>query len=224
MLAASKGHCQLVRQLVAAGSSLGQIDIANRSALVHAAIAGKLNVVKYLVACDWNTRPGSTDVTLQDSAQQSLIAAARQGNTAVVEDLLDMIEVQVDKLDPITGETALCSAVMNGHTETVTILLSRGANSNISNKKEMSPCKSIYCHVFEFDLMFCFFFFTVQVATKEGHWAIVERLLQNQADMEQTDSNGKTALMVAAEEGHVGIIELLLNRGKVIRIILHNNM
>jgi ankyrin repeat protein len=63
-------------------------------------------------------------------------------------------------------------------------------------------------------LKLTFLFFSVQVATKEGHWAIVERLLQNQADLEQTDSNGKTALMVAAEEGHVGIIELLLNRGK----------
>nr|XP_029718771.1 protein TANC2-like isoform X1 [Aedes albopictus] len=192
ILASAKGHCDVVRQLVAAGSALGQTDTSQRCALVHAAITGKLKVVKYLVACDWNPRPDSNDVTLEQAAQQALIAAASQGNTEIVEDFLDMGEVQVNRLDIITGETALTTACTNGHTETVTILLSRGGSTDVRNRKEQSP---------------------LLIAVKEGHWAIVERLLQSQTDVEQTDSNGKTALMVAAEEGHVGIIELLLNRG-----------
>ncbi|XP_065085267.1 protein TANC2 isoform X2 [Ochlerotatus camptorhynchus] len=192
ILASAKGHCDVVRQLVAAGSALGQTDTSQRCALVHAAITGKLKVVKYLVACDWNPRPKSNDVTLEQAAQQALIAASGQGNTEIVEDFLDMGEVHVNRLDIITGETALTTACINGHTETVTILLSRGAATDVRNRKEQSP---------------------LLIAVKEGHWAIVERLLQNQTDVEQTDSNGKTALMVAAEEGHVGIIELLLNRG-----------
>ncbi|XP_055636122.1 protein TANC2 isoform X2 [Toxorhynchites rutilus septentrionalis] len=192
ILAAAKGHCDVVRQLVAAGSALGQTDTSQRCALVHAAIVGKLKVVKYLVACDWNTRSNSNDVTLEQAAQQALIAAASQGNTEIVEDFLDMGEVQVNRLDIITGETALTTACVNGHTETVSILISRGAATEVKNRKEQSP---------------------LLIAVKEGHWAIVERLLQNQTDVEQRDSNEKTALMVAAEEGHVGIIELLLNRG-----------
>ncbi|XP_055540780.1 protein TANC2 isoform X2 [Wyeomyia smithii] len=192
ILASAKGHCDVVRQLVAAGSALGQTDTSQRCALVHAAITGKLKVVKYLVACDWNVRADSNDVTLEQAAQQALIAASGQGNTEIVEDFLDMGEVQVNRLDVITGETALTTACLNGHTETATILLSRGATTDIRNRKDLSP---------------------LLIAVKEGHWAIVERLLQNQTDVEQTDSNGKTALMVAAEEGHVGIIELLLNRG-----------
>ncbi|XP_055610896.1 protein TANC2 isoform X2 [Uranotaenia lowii] len=192
VLASAKGHCDVVRQLVAAGSALGQTDTSQRCALVHAAITGKLKVVKYLVACDWNIRPDSSDVSLEHAAQQALIAAAGQGNTEIVEDFLDMGEVQVNRLDIITGETALTTACANGHTETVTILLSRGAASDVRNRKDQSP---------------------LLISVKEGHWAIVERLLQSQTDVEQTDSNGKTALMVSAEEGHVGIIELLLNRG-----------
>uniref|UniRef100_A0AAG5CPM9 RING-type domain-containing protein n=1 Tax=Anopheles atroparvus TaxID=41427 RepID=A0AAG5CPM9_ANOAO len=192
ILAASKGHCDVVRQLVAAGSILGQTDTSQRCALVHAAVAGRLKVVKYLVACDWIPRPDSTDVTLEQAAQQALIAAAGQGNTEIVEDLLDMGEVQVNRLDVITGETALTTACANGHTETVTILLSRGATAEVRNRKEMAP---------------------LLIAVKEGHWAIVERLLQHHTDCEQTEANGKTALMIAAEEGHVGIIELLLSRG-----------
>ncbi|XP_053671068.1 protein TANC2 [Anopheles nili] len=193
VLAAARGHCDVVRQLVAAGSFLGQTDTSQRCALVHAAVAGRLQVVKYLVACDWMPRPGSTtDVTLEQAAQQALTAAAGQGNSDIVEDLLDMGEVQVNRLDVITGETALTTACAQGHTETIAILLSRGASTEVRNRKEMAP---------------------LLIAVKEGHWAIVERLLQHPTDCEQTEANGKTALMIAAEEGHVGVIELLLSRG-----------
>ena len=41
-----------------------------------------------------------------------------------------------------------------------------------------------------------------------------EWLLQYQAPLEQTDSSGRTALMLAAAEGHVGLIELLLDKGE----------
>ncbi|XP_035899311.1 protein TANC2 isoform X1 [Anopheles stephensi] len=192
ILASARGHCDVVRQLVAAGAFLGQTDTSQRCALVHAAIAGRLQVVKYLVACDWIPRPVSNDVTLEQAAQQALTAAAGQGNTDIVEDLLDMGEVQVNRLDVITGETALTTACANGHTDTIATLLNRGASPEVRNRKEMAP---------------------LLIAVKEGHWAIVERLLQHPADCEQTETNSKTALMIAAEEGHVGIIELLLSRG-----------
>lgn len=110
----------------------------------------------------------------------------------IVEDLLDMSEVEVDMQDVISGETALTSSALNGHTDTVSVLLSRGASNDIKNRKDLSP---------------------LLLAVKEGHWGVVERLLQNMSNAEQTDMNGKTALMIAAEEGHVGIIELLLARG-----------
>uniref|UniRef100_A0A182NCZ4 Protein TANC2 n=1 Tax=Anopheles dirus TaxID=7168 RepID=A0A182NCZ4_9DIPT len=192
ILAAARGHSDVVRQLVAAGAFLGQTDTSQRCALVHAAVAGRLQVVKYLVACDWIPRPDSSDVTLEQAAQQALTAAAGQGNTDIVEDLLDMGEVQVNRLDVITGETALTTACASGHTETIAILLSRGGSPEVRNRKEMAP---------------------LLIAVKEGHWAIVERLLQHPADCEQTEANSKTAMMIAAEEGHVGIIELLLSRG-----------
>lgn len=191
ILAASRGHCDVVRQLVAAGSSLGTVDTANRCALVHAARAGKLHIVKYLMACDWTARPNSTDVTLAAAAQQALVAAASQGHTSIIEDLLDMDDIKIDGIDTLAGETALTSAAKYGFTEAVSTLLSRGASVDTRNRKGMTP------------LLF---------AVKEGHWAVTERLLQNDADIEQVDGNNKTALIIAAAEGHVGIIELLLNK------------
>lgn len=199
ILASSRGYCDVVRQLVAAGSILGQIDTTNRCALVHAAMFGHLKVVKYLLACDWIARDNSTDVNLIEAAQQAFITAAGQGHTNIVEELLDTTELDVDCKDPITGETAMTIAALHGHTDTVALLLSRGATNDGKNRNESSP---------------------LLLAVKEGHWGIVDRLLVNFADPEQTDVNGKTALMVAAEEGHVGIIELLLARGEILYYIL----
>lgn len=192
ILAATKGHCDVVRQLVAAGASLGHTDTAHRCALVHAARAGKANIVKYIIACDWNARPKSSDISREDAAQQAVVAAAVQGNTSIVEDILDMSEVNVNSSDTLTGETALTAASKNGRTETVNALLSRGASIDTRNRRSMSA---------------------LSLAVKDGHWAVAERLLQQQADVEQTDGVGKTPLIIAAEEGHIGIIELLLSHG-----------
>lgn len=191
ILAASKGHCDVVRQLVAAGCALGHTDTANRCALVHAAQMGKQSIVKYLIACDWTPRPNFSDVSLEEAAQQALIAAASQGHAFIVEDLLDMEHIQINLTDSLTGETALTASAKNGCIDSTSTLLSRRANVDIKNKKNFAP---------------------IHLSVKEGHWACTERLLQNRANIEECDPSGKTALIIAAEEGHVGLLELLLSR------------
>lgn len=196
ILAAANGHCDVVRQLVAAGSAPGHGDVAQRCALVHAARTNKAVIVKYLVACDWQQQPSRqqaiADVRLADAAQQALIAAAAEGNVAIVEDLMDMDEIRLDGVDTLMGDTALTAAARNGRTETVQVLVSRGALVDTMNKRAETA---------------------LLLAVREGHWAVAERLLQSHANAELMDASGKTALIVAAEEGHVGIIELLVNRG-----------
>lgn len=196
ILAAAGGHCDVVRQLVAAGSVLGHGDVAQRCALVHAARMNKPGIVKYLMACDWVQRAAEQrDVRLEEAAQQALTAAAAQGNTAIVEDLLDMEGIAVDGVDGLTGETPLTAASRNGCTEVVAVLVARGAAVDGKNKRALTA---------------------LLLAVREGHWAVAERLLQAHADAEVADGAGKTALVVAAEEGHVGVIELLLSRGAVL--------
>ena len=191
-LASAKGHCDVVRQLIAAGASPGHADATGYCPLVHAARNGCLNVVGYLLACDWIIK-SSDDVELTEAAQQALIAAAGQGHTEIVEYLLDMAEVNADSNDSLTGETALTIAATNGCVNVCSTLISRGASITVTNRKDMSP---------------------LLLAVKEGHWAVTEKLLQNNAALEQCDSNGKSGIMLAASEGHVGIIELLMDKGK----------
>jgi ankyrin repeat protein len=191
-LAAAKGHCDIVRHLIAAGASPGHVDTAGYCPLVHAARNGCLNVVGYLLACDWIIK-NPEDVELAEAAQQALVASASQGHVEIVEYLLDMAEVNVDSTDSITGETALTIAASNGCHSVCTTLIGRGASLSVCNKKEMAP---------------------LLLAVKEGHWAVAERLIQNHAAIEQSDNVGRAPLMLAASEGHVGLIELLLNKGE----------
>ncbi|XP_060525151.1 protein TANC2 isoform X2 [Cylas formicarius] len=190
-LASAKGHCDVVRQLIAAGASPGHADAVGYCPLVHAARNGCLNVVGYLLACDWILK-NPEDVELAEAAQQALIAAAGQGHAEIVEYLLDMAEVNADVADTISGETALTVAAANGCHAVCSALISRGASISVTNKKDLAP---------------------LLIAVKEGHWAVAERLIQNHAAVEQVDNVGRTPLMLAASEGHIGVIDLLLDKG-----------
>ncbi|XP_032575036.1 protein TANC2 isoform X2 [Drosophila sechellia] len=197
ILAAMRGHCDVVRPLVAAGSSLGQLDITQRCALVHAARMGHLSVVKYLLACDWSPRPQSQDVTRSVALQQALIGAAAQAHCKILEDLLDLNETEFDLdvngMEPSSGELALTAAARHGCVDVVGILISRGAQIDARNRQGYSA---------------------LWLAVKEGHWSVVEHLLQRGALLDEPlGQTRKTPLMIAAEEGHLELVDLLLARG-----------
>lgn len=137
--------------------------MAGQCSLVHAARHGRLSVVGYLLACDWQIpRENETEIVVpevrrEEAAQQAVVAAAAQGHESIVEYLLDMAEVTVDKPDTLIGETALTIAAANGSTATVSALLGRGAIPLAVNAKGLSP---------------------LMLAAKEGHWGTAERILQ----------------------------------------------
>ncbi|XP_018398120.1 PREDICTED: protein TANC2 [Cyphomyrmex costatus] len=214
-LAAARGHCDVVRRLAAAGASLGHVDMAGQCSLVHAARHGRLSVVGYLLACDWispsesKAENGILEISREEAAQQAVVAAASQGHEAVVEYLLDMAEVIIDRPDTLIGETALTISAANGSTATVSALLARGANPLVVNTKGLSP---------------------LMLAAREGHWGTAERLLQGNLSssmdtvsdetislLEQRDLAGRTALMLAACEGHINLLELFLDKGAILK-------
>ncbi|XP_031847478.1 zinc-RING finger and ankyrin repeat domain-containing protein rolling pebbles isoform X3 [Nomia melanderi] len=213
-LAAARGHCDVVRRLAAAGASLGHADMAGQCPLVHAARHGRLSVVGYLLACDWvvpsgeNEAENSQEMSREEAAQQAVVAAAAQGHESIVEYLLDMAEVIVDRPDTLIGETALTIAAANGSTATVSALLARGARPTAVNAKGLSP---------------------LMLAAREGHWGTAERFLQGTLSsstdtilddavtlLDQRDLAGRTALMLAASEGHTNLIELFLDKGSIL--------
>lgn len=81
----------------------------------------------------------------------------------------------------------------------VQLMLSRGAMLSQPNEKGYTP-------------LLC--------AVKAGYWDIAVILLREGADIECTDSHGRSTLMIAAAEGHVGLVEMLLTNSKYVMGLL----
>ena len=190
-LASVSGHLETVRLLVENGAKLNQVDSSGECSLVGAARHGQFAVVEYLVSCDWTSlSPGELGLT--EVSQQAAAVSASCGHQDILEFLLDMAEVQVDRVDSLMVETALCAAVRAGHKSCCQVLLRRGAGVEATNLLGVSP---------------------LMVASREGHYALCDLLMGAGASVEQADSQGRTSLMEASVGGHLGVVEMLVTRG-----------
>ena len=103
---------------------------------IKACMEGKEALVRKYFA--WNGIPDWAGVSDSDG-NTALIAAARGGLFAVVDDLLKYggtIDINARNTD---GETALYRAVQYGHTDVIKSLLAGGADPNIPNKQGRLP-------------------------------------------------------------------------------------
>jgi ankyrin repeat protein len=122
-----------------------------------------------------------------------LIAAAREGDTAAVEDLLAKgadVKVREEKLN----ETALLAAAKSGHTDIVQILLEKGADVN---EKDV------------------FGWTALMIAAENGHFSTVRALLVKGADMKIKNEFGTTAFRLATKNRHKKIVRLFKKVKKV---------
>ena len=190
--AASRGHMETVRLLVEAGAKLNLVDKTGECALVVAAKNGHFPVLEYLVSSDWPVTLTNQELTLSEACQQCVVSGAYHGHCEIVEFMLDMAEVEVDRVDTLMMETALCAAAANNQKHCCEVLIKRGASVSASNMKTASP---------------------LHLAAREGHFSICELLLSRGASLEAEDSAGRTCLMEASMSGHLGVVELLVTRG-----------
>ncbi len=86
-------------------------------------------------------------------------------------------------------------AAMKGWTEMAKLLLSAGARSVINEKDDI------------------WYYTPLHHAAEQGNKALVKVLLENGADIEIKDDQGRTPLRIAKEKGHKDIINLLRSRG-----------
>jgi len=107
------------------------------------------------------------------------IDAARDGQVEVLEKLL------TEKIEANIKNTALMQAVINGHTNTVQLLIAAGADVNVDT--------------------------TVLQNDSDGEKIILPPYLITAPVLEAQDA--RTSLMVAAQEGHVEVVKMLLAAG-----------
>lgn len=159
----------------------------------------------------------------EDQLVSHLVKAAIVGNKEAVIALLHSGR-DVNSVNKF-GETALMGAVYGGHNNIVEILLSEGANPNISDNKGNKPI-----HVASANSNF----FAAQqlvrkgseidprnnsndtpllIATLNNALDIVDLLIRNGADVNQANNDGLTALHVATYNNNMEIVKYLLYVG-----------
>lgn len=122
----------------------------------------------------------------------SLIVAAKKGDTATVQSLLDKGANVNAKNKGFLNQTVLIVAVEKGHISIVKTLLDKDADVNT---KDFWGNTAL-----------------IEAAVK-GHTDIVKLLLAKGADINAKNLNGKSALMEAIAKGHTEIVELLKKAG-----------
>ena len=165
MLAAMNGHVAAVRTLLEMGSDINaQIETNRNTALTLACFQGRHEVVQLLLEKKANVEHrAKTGLT-------PLMEAASGGYVEVGRVLIDYgADVNAPPV-PSSRDTALTIASDKGHVDFVEVLLLRGAQADVKNKKGNSP---------------------LWLAANGGHLEVVELLFKAKADI---DSQVRTSL------------------------------
>lgn len=186
--AARFGHLAMVDLLLDRGAPIDARNLAGATALYVAAENNRTSVALRLIERGADVDlPGRSGVT-------PISAAAFRGNDTIVEALLarDAAYREPDQ----TGKTPIVYAAAAARLDVVTRLLSRQVDVNAR-----------YAN----DLTLLMWACGPDEAAPEGDaLAVVKRLLDVGAVVDDRDDRGRTALMIAAEGGHPDIAEMLL--------------
>lgn len=176
---------------IAAALAIGMSAAFLASAPVHAAsIDSLVKDVKFDddkgVAKDLanGMDPNATD----SQGMPLLVLAAREKSDKVAALLLDNPKTNIAAEDK-SGENALMLASLNGDTDLVKLLITKGAEVN---KQGWTP---------------------LHYAAANGHDDVVKLLVGYSADVNALSPNGTTPLMMAARGDHMSTAKLLLDHG-----------
>jgi len=109
--------------------------------------------------------------------------------------------INVDAVNDRPWKTPLSLATREGHKEIVKLLIAKGADVNVKDKREQTP---------------------LHAAAFGGHKEIAELLIANGGDVNAKDDNGGTPLHWAAGSGTKEVTELLIAKGADVNEKDHN--
>jgi ankyrin repeat protein/mono/diheme cytochrome c family protein len=161
-----------------------------------------------------------------DPRLAALIAAARSGNHAMVEQRLPADKDLINTKDP-GGSTPLHHAAGYGDLETIKLLIDNGADVNAKNRRGSTPLLWAIDNEAKVRLLLSRGANVnarqvegrtplYQAASLGNATAVVRLLLDNGADPNLAMANGRTPLMAAAGRGDVEAMTLLVNAKAVV--------
>jgi ankyrin repeat protein len=189
--AARFGHLPMVDLLLARGAPIDARNLAGATALFFAVDGNHTPVAQRLI-------DRGADVNLAGRSNVTPVSAASyRGNDAIVESLL--AHGADDRAPDQTGKTPIVYAAASARVEIVARLLKRDIDLNARYPNDLT--------------LLMWASGPDESAPEPLAIKVVQQLLDAGARVDDRDSRGRTALMIAAEGGHAGIANLLLARG-----------
>jgi ankyrin repeat protein len=180
---------QKVKDLLAAGANVHEVDQNGRSALARICRLGQTEKMDILFVA------GADPNAIDHEGEAPLQSAARHGHLKCVRALLangaDINHCPTPAQSPNYSESALCSAVRKCP-EAAQLLLEAGSDPNLATGSKRYP------------LLF---------AISANNAELVRELLRYRASVGITDNNGRTPLHCAVKVGSLDIIQVLLELG-----------
>jgi ankyrin repeat protein len=204
---------ELVDRLLAAKAKPDVVNDLGVTPIVMAATAGNSRLVEKLLAA------GADANASLESGETALMLAARAGSEAGVTALLGS-GAKVDAREGTRGQTALMWAIVNKHPAVTRILLEHGANIHLRSETRklvynMGGNRSAGSAAAETPLEEVALGGSTPMmfAARSGDIQSARMLVAKGANVNDTEADGNTALIVAAHSGHGTLAAFLLEQG-----------
>jgi uncharacterized protein len=199
-----RNEVALVDELIEAGANVDAVNEFGSTPLSEAAVTGNVAVIEKLL------KAGADPESPNGDGQTALMVLARTSNVAAAKLLLKK-KANVDAVEKWHGQTALMWAAAQSQPEMVKLLIKHGANVNarslVNNwqrqvtaepRAQARPAGGLTPLLY---------------AARQGCLECVKSLVAAKADLDMTDPEGVTPLIVAINNFHFDVGAFLLKSG-----------
>ena len=231
MWAAQEGRVNFVEFLLEKGADVRKKDKKGWSAVDWAFHHGKLDIINMrlkkgitLLGVKIDSQKPTQDEMIRH--RQAILEAVLKRQYRVVKDLIEEKVVDINSVKNNDGENILFSAVSQGHTGIVKLLVRAGARVNLMDNHKRSPLmlsvrrsgnRSMVKFLIEKGANLNFVsqggLTVLMWAVRSGDEDIVRLLIEKRAHLNAQDYEGRTAFIWAIKNGFTELVQLLLEKG-----------
>jgi ankyrin repeat protein len=205
--AARGGDVETARLLLEAGAAANKSNRYGVTPLSLAALNGDAAVMQALI------KAGADPAASVSDGQTMVMIAARSGNPEAIRVLLEQ-RVDVNAHESVLGETALIWAAVEDHPDAITLLAKHGAELNArSNRLRFPLDKFGDGKSARFTVLPKGGWTPLMYAARQGATAAARALAETGADLNLTDPDGTSALVLAIINAHYDLAKMLVEKG-----------